>query len=59
MGLVVAIYVFILFILLTPGVLLTLPRGGSKLTVAAVHALVFAVVYYFTHKLVWQLSLRM
>ena len=41
---------------LTPGVLLTLPKGGSKLVVAAVHGLVFTVVYHFTNKLVLEMS---
>ena len=35
----------LLFFLLTPGVLLSLPPGGSKLVVAATHALVFAVAH--------------
>ena len=55
----VTLYVAVLFIVLTPGVLLTLPKGGSKLTVAAVHALVFAVIYHFTHKAVWRMSLQL
>jgi len=49
-----ALYVAILFYVLTPGVLLSLPAGGSKTTVALTHAVVFAVVYHFTHKLVWK-----
>ena len=44
-----SVYVGLLFIVLTPGVLLTLPKGGSKLTVALVHGLVFATIYHFTH----------
>ena len=48
-----SLYLGLLFILLTPGVLLRIPPGGSKLTVAAVHGLVFAVIYHFTHKAVW------
>ena len=47
------LYVAVLFFVLTPGILLSLPSGGSKTTVAAVHALVFALVFHFTHKLVW------
>ena len=43
-----AIYVGILFFVLTPSILLRLPPKGSKYTVAAVHALVFAVLFYFT-----------
>ena len=45
--------VAILFFLLSPGVLLRLPAGGSLVTAALVHAVVFGVVYLFTHKLVW------
>jgi hypothetical protein len=48
------LYAFVLFFVLTPGVLLSLPPGGSKLVVAATHALVFALVWHFTHKIVWQ-----
>jgi hypothetical protein len=59
MNVFVTLYVVLLFIVLTPGVLLTLPKGGSKLVVAAVHGLVFGVIYHFTHKLVWKLSLRL
>jgi hypothetical protein len=47
-------FVAVLFFVLTPGVLLRLPPGGSKLVVAATHAVVFALVYHFTHKLVWR-----
>ena len=42
-------FVVVLFVALTPGVLLRLPPGGSKLTVALVHGVVFALVYHFTH----------
>jgi len=59
MNLVVSLYVALLFVLLTPGILLTLPKGGKKLTVAIVHGLVFAAVYHFTHKMVWRLSVSM
>ena len=40
----------ILFIILSPGVLLSLPAGGSLLTKVFTHAAVFAVVYYFLRK---------
>jgi hypothetical protein len=49
-----ALYVAILFFLLSPGVLLRLPAGGSLVTAALVHAIVFGVIYLFTHKLVWR-----
>ena len=51
-----SIYVAFLFFLLTPSILLRLPPKGSKITVAVVHALVFAIVFHFTHKLVWKIS---
>jgi len=46
------VYAAVLFFVLTPGILLSLPPKGKKMTVAAVHALVFAVVWGLTHKLV-------
>jgi len=43
----------LLFVVLTPGVVLTLPsKASSKLVIAIVHGLVFALVYHFTHKAV-------
>jgi hypothetical protein len=59
MSLIVSLYAAILFFILTPGVLLRLPKNGGKLTVAAVHALVFALLFHFTHKLVWRLGAKM
>jgi len=50
------LYVALLFFVLTPGVLLRLPPNGGKLTVAAVHAVVFAVVLHFTYKFVGNLA---
>ena len=45
-------YMALLFVVLTPGVVLSLPPRGSKLTVAVVHGLVFAAVWHFTNKVV-------
>ena len=59
MSLLVSLYAAILFFVLVPGVLLSIPRRGSKLTVAAVHALVFGLIYHFTHKLVWRLGVSL
>ena len=43
----------LLFVVLTPGVVLTLPsKASGKLVVAVVHGLVFALVYNLTHKAV-------
>jgi len=42
----------LLFFLLTPGVLLSLPPGGGLYTVAAVHSIVFALAHkYIGHGL--------
>jgi len=49
-----ALYAAALFFVLTPGILLSLPQGGSKTTVALTHAVVFGVVWHLTHKFVWR-----
>jgi len=49
-----SLYVAALFVALTPGVLLSLPKGGSRVTQAAVHGLVFALVFHLTYKMVWR-----
>jgi len=43
------IFVAILFFLLTPGVVLSLPPGGGKYTVALVHTVVFTVLFSILH----------
>jgi len=48
-----SLFVAALFFVLTPGVFLTLPPKGSVYVVAAVHGVVFALVYHLTHKIVW------
>jgi len=47
------IYAFLLFFVLTPGILLSLPPKSGKVTVAITHALVFALIWSLTHKMVW------
>ncbi len=42
------IYLVFLFYVLTPNVLLRIPPNGSKHVVALVHAVIFALVYYYT-----------
>jgi hypothetical protein len=44
------LFILILFFLLTPGVLLRIPAKTSLVTQALVHAVVFALIYHFTHK---------
>ena len=57
MNLTMGLYVALLFVVLTPGVLLRLPPKGPLLTAAIVHGLVFALVFCFTYKMVYRLSL--
>jgi len=45
-----AVFVAVLFFVLTPGILLSLPPGGSKVAVAATHAAVFGLVFYLSYK---------
>jgi len=40
------LFVFLLFVALTPGVLVTLPKGGKRMTVVYVHAAIFAAILY-------------
>ena len=50
-----SIYIAILFIILTPGVLFSIPPHTSTLIKAVIHGILFAVVYFFTNKRVWQI----
>jgi len=43
------LFIVVLFVLLTPNVLLRLPPKGGKWTVAIVHGLVFAFVLHFAY----------
>lgn len=52
------VYTAVLFYVLTPGILLSLPPKGSKMLVAATHAVVFALVYKFTYKAAWRMSMN-
>ena len=56
MNWIITIYIALLFFVLTPGVFVRLPPKAGLMTVAAVHALVFALIWHFTHKFVWKLS---
>ena len=45
-----AVLTALLFVVLTPGILLTLPsKASSKLVIAIVHGVIFALVYHFIH----------
>jgi hypothetical protein len=51
-----SLFIAALFFALTPGILLSLPSGGSKKVVALTHAVVFALIFHFTHKAIAHLS---
>lgn len=50
------LFLAVLFVVLTPGVLLSLPPKSPLLTKAIVHGLVFAVVYYLLQSTVIRLA---
>ena len=50
------LYTALLFFLLTPGILVTLPPKGKKMTVAAVHAVLFGLLFALSHKTLMRLS---
>jgi len=43
------LFIVVLFVLLTPNVLLRLPPKGGKWTVAIVHGLVFAFILHYSY----------
>ena len=54
MNLYMILFTAVLFYVLTPGILLSIPQNASKHTKALVHAVVFAAAYHFTHRQVWR-----
>jgi hypothetical protein len=54
MNIVFSVFVFVLFFILTPGVLLRLPSKGSKTTVALVHGLIFAIILAVSGHFFWK-----
>ena len=51
-----ALYGAILFVLLTPGLVLRIPSKGTLLIASIVHAVVFGIIFYFISKIVHQNS---
>ena len=56
MNWIVTIYTAFLFFILTPGVLVTLPPKSKKMIVIGTHAAIFALIFHFTHHIVWKMS---
>ena len=52
MRILVVFYSIFLFFLLTPGILVTLPPKSNITVVALTHAIIFGIVYHFTHEFV-------
>ena len=52
MKLLMVILSALLFFVLTPGIVVRLPPNGNKFTVAGVHAVVFALLFWIGHKLI-------
>jgi hypothetical protein len=51
------LFIAVLFFVLTPGILVSLPSTTSdKYTVALLHAVIFALIYHFTHKPIKKLT---
>ena len=50
------IFATLLFFVLTPGILLSLPPKSKPNTVALVHALVFALVWSLIYKMLWNIT---
>ena len=48
----IILYAAVLFFIMTPKILFRLPFNGGKLTTAAVHSILFAVVFYLTTGLI-------
>ena len=59
MNLLIALFAGLLFFVLSPNILLRLPKNGNKFTVAGVHAVVFALVLFLFQGLIFRtLGLR-
>ncbi len=56
MNLTMLLILAILAFILSPGVLIRLPPGGSDRVVAATHAFVLALVWFLSSKTLWKLT---
>ena len=54
-----SLFTGLLFFVLVPGVLVSLPPKCSKMVVALTHAAIFALVYHFTYEAVWKATASM
>jgi hypothetical protein len=56
MNLIMFIVSAVLFFILTPGIVLSLPPGGSKIMVALTHAIVFGLVWTLASKMLMKFA---
>ena len=49
-----SVFIVLLFFVLTPGIYVTIPRRGSKWTVALVHGVLFALVLYIANTFIFK-----
>jgi hypothetical protein len=54
MNMIMFLFMAILAFLLSPGILVSLPPGGSRKITAVTHAVVLALVYALTHKFIYK-----
>jgi preprotein translocase subunit SecG len=59
MNILLFIILVVLFVLLTPGVLVYLPPKSSKLTTAITHGVIFAIIWSLTHKFLSRTTSRL
>ena len=50
------LYLTALFVALTPGILLVVPKKGSRLVIAIVHGILFAIILQFTYNEVYRFA---
>ena len=55
MRLYMLLYTILMFVLLTPGVLVTYPSTDAPIIIIAlIHGFIFSILYRLTHKYIWQ-----
>jgi hypothetical protein len=54
MDVVIFLYSALLFFVLTPGIVISIPPNGNKRVVAAVHAVVFSVIWGISQPFIWK-----
>uniref|UniRef100_A0A6C0F0L2 Uncharacterized protein n=1 Tax=viral metagenome TaxID=1070528 RepID=A0A6C0F0L2_9ZZZZ len=55
-NLIMFLFMVLLFFVLTPGILFTLPPKSNKTVVALVNGVIFALIWNFSHKMLWNLT---